>query len=362
MPREGIERIILKLEGGEKQLSRRVVPGWEIGSTDTFTQRLFLASPRGTYLAWADSRGDLHLRAGKGRERVIKGVGGRDARFSADERWLATSRSDGTATDFDIVVVDTASGDRRVIGSTGRPEWMEWVKDGVVVSHVVSGDEIAITYLPLDRGEPVVVASGKPADLSTRFTTARLGHRAMYFFQKRAFVVDVRSPDADAREVGQLPSAVDNVEMAPDGSEAALVLSGSGVHRWKDGGELTQVGTEAAHTVWYSADGAMLAWASSDKAVVLAGGSKHELTAPEYDLNAMRFRGAELVVSMGSRALLWNPATGAKNVIGRSPKGQTVQAADVYQGGVVVWTREIRRTDRRRAQQNAAPEPFALAD
>jgi hypothetical protein len=362
VPREGIERIILKLKGGEKQLSRRVVPGWEIGSTDTFTQRLFLASPRGTYLAWADSRGDLHLRGGKGRDRVIKGVGGRDARFSADERWLATSRSDGTATDFDIVVVDTASGDRRVIGSTGRPEWMEWVKDGVVVSHVVSGDEIAITYLPLDGGEPVVVASGKPADLATRFTTARLGHRAMYFFQKRAYVVDVQAAEADARAVGDLASSVDNVEMAPDGSEAALVIGGA-VYRWQQGGELAQVGTEAAHTVWYSADGAMLAWASTDKAVVLAGDRKHELTAPDYDLHAMRFRGAELVVSMGSRALLWNPTTGAKNVIGRSPKGQTVQAADVYQGGVVVWTREIRRTDRRRAQQNnAAIEPFALAD
>ena len=360
MPREGIERITLKLKGGDRQLSRRVVPGWEIGSTDTFTQRLFLASPGGGYLAWADARGDLHLRDRKGRERVIAGVGGRDARFSADERHLATSKSDGTATGFDILVVDTASGERRTIGTTGRPEWMEWVKDGVVVSHVVSGDQVAITYLPLE-GEPAQVASGTPADLSTRFTTARLGHRAMYFFQKRAFVVDVQAEEADAREVGALPSSVDNAEMAPDGSEAALVVGG-GVYRWKEGGELGQVGMEAAHTVWYSGDGSMLAWASLEKAVVLAGGTRHELATADYDLHAMRFHGRELVVSMGSRALLWNPAAGTRKVLGRSPKGHTVQAADVYQGGVVLWTREIRRTDRRRAQRNAAPEPFALAD
>jgi hypothetical protein len=120
---------------------------------------------------------------------------------------------------------------------------------------------------------------------------------------------------------------------------------------------------EAAHTVWYSADGAMLAWAALDKAVVLAGETRHELATADYDLHAMRFRGAELVVSMGARALLWNPKTGARNVIGKSGKGHTVQAADVYQGGVVLWTREIRRTDqRRRAARNAAPEPFALAD
>ena len=355
-----MERIILKLKGGEKQLDRKVVPGWEVGSSDTFTQRLFLASPGGSYLAWADGKGALHLRDRKGRERVIAGVGGRDARFSADERHLATSKSDGTATGFEILVLDTKSGDRRVLGSVGRPEWMEWVKDGVVVSHVESADKIAITYLPL-AGEPVQVASGPPADLATRFTTARLGQRAMYFFKKRAFVVDVEAAEADAREVGELTGSVDNVEMAPDGSEAAMVV-GSAVYRWKDGGELVQVGTEAAHTIWYSADGSMLAWAGLEKAVVLADAARHELASADYDLNAMRFHGDQLVVSMGDKALLWNPTSGARKVLGQSGKGRTMQAADVYQGGVVLWTREMRRTDRRRAARNGAPEPFALAD
>ncbi len=362
MPREGIERIIIKAGGTSRQLSRRVVPGWQIGESDVFTQRLFLASPSGSYLAWADGKGALRVRDRKGRERVIAGAGGRDARFSADERHLATARSDGTATGFDLVVLDTASGRQRVLGSIGRPEWMEWVVDGVVVSHVESADKVVISYLPL-AGKPVVVASGAPADLATRFTTARRGFRAMYFFQKRAFVVDVQAPEADAREIGELPGGVDNAEMAPDGSEAAMVVAGGGLYRWKDGGELLQVGMEAAHTVWYSSDGATLAWASLDKAVVLEGGARHELTTDQYDLNAMRFHGDQLVVSMGGRALLWNPRTGAKKVLGQSGKGQTVQAADVFRGGVVLWTREMRRSDGRRAQQkNPAVEPFALAD
>ena len=365
MPREGIERITLKLKGGDKQLSRRVVPGWEIGSTDTFTQRIFLASPSGSYLAWVDPKvNSIKLRDRRGRLRSIAGAGGYDIRFSADERRLAAIRaqagSGGAKTD--VFVVDLATGEERVLGQAGQALWLEWVADGVVVSHD-QGDKRFITYLPLE-GEPVQVASGSKSDLQYRFTSARRGHRAMYFFQNRAYVVDVQAEEADAREVGAVDRVIDNTEMAPDGSEAAVVI-GSAVHRWKQGGELALVGMDAAHTVWYSGDGKRLAYASLEKAVVLVGDARHELAAPDYDLNGMRFHGGELVVSKGNQALLWNPETGAKKVLGKSPKGHTVQAAHLYQGGAVLWTREVRRTDRidrRRAQKNAAPEPFALAD
>lgn len=362
MPREGIERLTLKLKSGDKQLGRRVVPGWELGSTDEFTQRIFLASPNGGYLAWGDPKsGGIRVRDRRGRQRTIERAFGHDYRFSADDRYLATVRavSGGNGTRSEVVVLDLTTGEEKLVGEVGLALWLEWVKDGVAVSHD-EGDKRVITYLPL-AGKPVQVASGTKADLESRFTTARRGHRAMYFFQKRAYVVDVEAAEADAREVGELQGLVSNTEMAPDGSEAALVVGGA-VYRWKEGGQLVQVGMEAAHTVWYSADGATLAWASLEKAVVMSGETKHELTTTNYDLHAMRFRGDELVVSMGTRALLWNPKTGARNVIGRSAKGHTVQAADVYQGGVVLWTREVRRTDRRRAARNAAPEPFALAD
>lgn len=362
MPREGIERIILKARGASRQLSRRVVPGWEIGESDTFTQRLFLASPGGSYLAWADPKsGAIKVRDRRGRVRSIAGSSGYDVRFSADDRSLAAIRAQaGTGgTKTDVLIVDLATGKERVLGEAGLALWLEWVKDGVVVSHD-EGDQRFITYLPLE-GKPVLVARGSKTDLENRFTTSKRGFRAMYFFQKRAFVVDVQASEADAREVGTLAGAVNNAEMAPDGSEAAMVVGG-GVFRWKEGGELTQVGTEAAHTVWYSADGAMLAWASLDKAVVVTGDTQHEITTDQYDLNAMRFHGDQLIVSMGGKALLWNPGTGARKVLGQSGKGQTVQAADIYQGGVVLWTREMRRTDRRRAAKNAAIEPFALAD
>lgn len=360
MPREGIERIILKLKSGEKQLSRRVVPDWQFGDTDTFTQRIFLASPGGTYLAWSDpDTGTLHVRGGA-RERVIPQVAGRDARFSPDDSHLAAVTT-GERGATEVVVLDLASGELAHLGAVGAPLWMEWVVGGVVVSHQ-DKDTVTISYLPLEGGKPTTVARGAASDLGGRFTTARRGHRAMYFFQRRAYVVDVEAAEADAREVGALTANIDNAEMAPDGSEAAVVVVGGGIYRWKEGGELVQLATDAAHTVWYSADGKQLAYASSDKAVVLADGTRRELAAKDYDLAAMRFHGDQLVVSMGTRALLWNPRTGTTRLLARSANGQTVQAADVYQGGLILWTREIRRLDRRRAGGDAAIEPFALAD
>jgi hypothetical protein len=360
MPREGIERILLKLKGGEKQLSRHTVPYWELGNADTFTQRIFLASPGGTYLAWSDpASGALRVRGGA-RERVIEQVAGRDVRFSPDEARLAAIRTgDGGAAE--VVVLDLASGDLARLGSVGAPLWMEWVARGVVVSHQ-DKDKVNITHFPLDGDKPTTVATGTATDLNGRFTTARRGHRAMYFFQRRAYVVDVDAAEADAREVGELSASVDNAEMAPDGSEAAMVVAGGGIYRWKDGGELTQLGMDSAHTVWYSADGTQLAYASSEKAVVLAGESRRELAAKDYDLNAMRFHGDQLVLAIGSRALLWNPKTGTRKVLGKSAKGQTVQVADLYQGGTVLWTREIHRFNERRAQRNARFDASDLPD
>lgn len=360
MPREGIERIILKLKAGDKQLSRRVVPDWQFGDTDTFTQRLFIASPGGSYLAWSDpDSGALRVRGGA-RERVIEQVAGRDARFSPDESHLAAVRT-GERGGTEVVVLDLASGEVARLGAVGAPLWMEWVAGGVVVSHQ-DKDKVTISYLPLEGGKPTTVASGAASDLAGRFTTARRGHRAMYFFQRRAYVVDVEAAEADAREVGELTASIDNAEMAPDGSEAAVVVVGGGIYRWQEGRQLVQLGMEAAHTIWYSADGKQLAYATTDKAVVLADGTRRELAAKDYDLSAMRFHGDQLVVSMGSRALLWNPKTGTTRLLARSPKGQTVQAADLYQGGLVLWTREIRRLDQRRAQKKSGLDPFALAD
>src|SRR5678815_4637361 len=181
MPREGIERIILKLKGGEKQLGKHTVPEWELGNADTFTQRIFIASPGGTYLAWSDAAtGALRVRGGA-RERVIT----------------------------QVVALATASGAGARLGSIGAPLWMEWVQGGVVVSHQ-DKDKVTITYLPLEGGKPTTVASGAASDLTGRFTTAKRGHRAMYFFQRRAYLVDVEAAEADARQVGELTANIDN--------------------------------------------------------------------------------------------------------------------------------------------------------
>ena len=74
--------------------------------------------------------------------------------------------------------------------------------------------------------------------------------------------------------------------------------------------------------------------------LLTASGQRHELHAPGHDLRAMRFRrgGDGLVVARGDRALLWRPGAGVVRVLATTPGGQQLRGADVYRGGVVLWT------------------------
>src|SRR5687768_14490812 len=113
--REGGER--LRLEAREPEILVSVdTAGPHRGPV--FTQRVFLASPRGRYLAWADPvSGDLRVRDHRRkRDHEVHFVRGRDARFSSDERTLATlADSETHERGVDLVLLDLASGRRRVL-------------------------------------------------------------------------------------------------------------------------------------------------------------------------------------------------------------------------------------------------------
>lgn len=371
MPREGIERISLKLRGKSLQLDRKVTPDWGYAAgSEIFTQRLYLASPGGAYLAYAHGKsGALHVRDRRGRERTIARVYGRDVRFSADERTLATVRSPAGG-GVEVVIMDLATGKLRALGAIHEVTWLEWVADGVVASHVDPETRLpVITLYPLD-GEPRVIADG--IGLDKRFTTARRGSRVLYFVEKRAYVVDTADAAAEPVLIGELPAALNNAEMAPDGSEAAIVTT-SGLYRAR-GAELALelLSSDASvHTVWYSGDGSQLAYASPSEAVVLAGEARHAFAAADYDLSAMRFRagGDGLVLAVGRKAIHWRPDTDARTVLADAGADRTMQGADVYDGGVVTWSLEVRRKqhDKRLRGEMISPdrlanEPFALAD
>ncbi|HUS66110.1 MAG TPA: hypothetical protein VMZ28_16270 [Kofleriaceae bacterium] len=364
MPREGIERISLKLRGKSLELDRKVTQDWGYASgSEIFTQRLYLASPGGAYLAYAHGKsGALHVRDRRGHERTIARVHGRDVRFSADERYLATVRSPAGG-GVEVVVMELATGKLRALGAIHEATWLEWVADGVVASHVDPETRLpVITLYPL-AGEPRVIADG--IGLAARFTSARRGSRVMYFVEKRAYVVDTADAAAEPVLVGELPAAVNNAEMAPDGSEAAIVTA-AGLYRAR-GAELALEllsSDTSVHTVWFSADGGQLAYATPSEAVVLAGDARHAFAAADYDLGAMRFRagGGGLVLAVGHKAILWRPDTDARTVLADAGADRTMQGADVYDGGVVTWSLEVRRKGDRKAYHGNANEPFALAD
>jgi hypothetical protein len=355
-PRAGLELIALWRAGGQRvELARSRVDGWNLGR-EVFSQRAFLASPDGEHLVHA-AGGELRV-LGAGGERVIGRAGGRDARFSADSRRLATTVAvQGAPGELsEVVVIDLAASAahqtaqqaagqvanapvdaRRVIlGQVHQPRWLEWVRDGVVVSHIdPTSRRAALTYFPL-AGSPRQLVSRE--DLALRFTAAARGSRVMFFAGVEAFVVDVSGGEPTA--AGKLPLSPTNMEMSPDGSQAAIATPAQ-VHRWSAAGLELLESSLSVHTVWYSPDGRDLAYASGAGVVLLtASGQRHELHAPAHDLRAMRFRrgGDGLVVARGDRALLWRPAAGVLRTLATAPGGQQLRGADVYRDGVVLWT------------------------
>lgn len=347
MPRVGVEELRLVGPG------RGLEPLYRGDARDPymlpfqFTQRLFLASPGGRYLAYQDPEAEVLTVLGGAEPAVIAGVRGADFRFSADRRHLATVRTaaDDTAS---LILFDLARGKGRVLGSVGHVRWLEWVEDGVVVNEIRDG-RARLAYFPL-RGEPVELASDDA--LEARFSAARRGSRVVYFAGGHAFTVEVTGGAPVDR--GPLPGVLHaNVEMAPDGSELALITT-EGVFRWtEEAGVFVALAPYGPHSIWYSPDGSQLAYAGFDGAVVLAGGKTYRFEALSGDLRALRFHqgpGGGLLVTRGDRLYLWRPVSGERRVIGRARAGETLLGAGQFSGGTVLWT-QTDEPGRRSAKQ-----------
>lgn len=342
--------------GTHRELSRRVVPEWQLSGIGIYTQRLYLASPRGTYLAHAgDADGALRVRDRRGRERIIEDAGGRDLRFSPDERHLAAVREGAAGSE--LIVVELATGVTRSLGASD-PEWMEWVSGGLVTTeHPHPGQAAALlVHHPLD-GERRVLTEAS-ASMTLRFTTARRGTRVMFFDDGRIRLLDVDQPDQAPLDVGELPSAVANVEMTPDGSEAAIHTF-DGLYRWTATG-LAKIDPDSTiHSLWYSADGSQLAYASTEGATVLAGDKAYRFDAGDVDLRAMRFRtgSSGLILAVGDRAIWWQPLADTRRTLARAASEESLEGVEVFRGGTVLWTR--RMTDKtellRGHAQNGSP-------
>lgn len=309
---------------------------------DLPTQRRFQVSPDARVLAYArpDAR-EVRLLRRDGAELAIPGAGDQDLRFSPDGRALA-------------VIAGVASGGRlrgvlrvdlrRLAVETWAelpdPSWVEHCREGLVVLHA-RGDQggHALTLVPRE-GAPRRLAE---AGWIHRFACAKAGTRVVYIAGEEVFAVDAARPEAP-RLLGKVGHGVNNAEMSPDGSTVACVSS-QGLHLVRgDGAPELVVGVPDIHSVWFSRDGAALAWADREQAVWRRSGGEEErrLSAPAGDLEAMRFlQGAEgLVVSRGREVLLWTPdhrQAREEVITAVDAADQHLLGADVFAGGLVLW-------------------------
>lgn len=343
----GVERISL---AGHGALTRSEVHDWQLRRAVTFSQRVLVASPRSTYLAYADGA-DLVIRSARGEKQRIGGVYQRDARFSLDDEHLAVVRTSEPGR-LGVSVYDLATGKHRVLAEVGSAEWIEWVAGGVVVSERHQ-DGMMLRYLPLE-GRPRLLLQDK--ELAARFTTAKSGSRVLAFVGGQATLLDTTS--AEVQALGAVAGEVTNAEMAADGSEAAFTTASAGLHRWDGSGIELLDDDRTIHTVWYWRGTRRLAYASPSGVTVRDGDRIHERPSKRHEIAAMRFDPVSggVLVSEGRTLTLWRPASGRSKLLKRAPSGQLLRGADRFAGGTAVWTYE--RAQRRPAQKPPV-NPFA---
>jgi hypothetical protein len=327
------ESLVLRREGlPDRELAKGNVAYW---SDPMPSQRRFQVSPDARVLAYvAPHGGELHVLRRDGAELVLDGAGGHDLRFSPDGSTLAVSRQVSSGVSIDRVEL------RRMAQSPWAElrsvAWMEHCADGLVASHWDKFRGNALTLVPWKGQLRTLVET---MGTVSRFSAASAGSRVVYLVGSGAWSLD--GPGADPSQLPVEGYAVSNMEMSPDGRSLAVVTT-RGIDLYEGDAAPSSLGTARdIHTVWFSRDGAELAWASPDLATWRRGDSTRRLAATEWEgkIAAMRFlhAGAGLLVSRGNEVLRWSPESDQAEVLTRVEDGRELLGADVFAGGLVLW-------------------------
>lgn len=351
----GDETLVLRPARGKpvELATRTVAEGYGVP-----TQRLFLASPDRRWLSYLDAAGALRVRNARGVEHVIDGVGERDARFSDDSRHLAVFRPAGDGS-LALTVIELATGAQRTLATGWYPRWMEWTADGVVVQRqdAATGHTL-LELVPID-GEPSreLVSTGGYVE---RFFAGRRGTRVVWVEGGKVRAVSTRG--GAARELGDFAGYPSNGDASPDGRRVAL-MTRDAVYLIEDDGAPRLVAERLAvpHTIWFSPDGERLAFASLVRATVIERDGKETHLDATDEIQAMRFgRGGDLLVFETGRALAWTPGKATRILTRRLGKA-AIHGGDLFDGGLVVWTR-TERPRSRAARDGGDGGPVLLVD
>jgi hypothetical protein len=245
-----------------------------------------------------------------------------------------------------IVVVDLESGSRREIGAGTLPNRLEWMKQGVVVREACKTDiDCSLVYYPLEGPRRVLVTHKGRGDYPGvyRFAAAAEGSRVLFVDDApgdRSQLFDLSLDGGAPVRLGRLKN-VENVEVSPDGSRAA-VATADGVYLI-EGKRLRRVSRERqVGTLWFSRDGFKVAFASPKAVTVLEGTQMRTLAAEGGRFESARFvaGGPELLVAGGRSVLRWNPESGARETVATGREGETILAADLLDADLFVWTQK----------------------
>ncbi len=220
---------------------------------------------------------------------------------------------------------------------SGAP-WMEVCSEGIVIPNNQYRDGVFdcnIMLLPWN-GEPRVVAHvDGPVH---RVVCAKAGQTIAYFVKSRVYIV--ASVGAEPVLVAHVGGDVTNAEMSPDGRQL-LVLTAKDAHLFEDGKLAKSLGMAYAHTVWFSHDGRQFVVANEQKALWQRGEKTAVLEAQEKaPIRTARFAPLSpwLMVARGAGAIRWNPDQNDAETIAVADEGQEMLGADVFGGGVLIWT------------------------
>jgi dipeptidyl aminopeptidase/acylaminoacyl peptidase len=257
-------------------------------------------------------------------------------RISPDNKWLFVGRSyDGR---FGISRIDLNSVQITSHEHFHSAIWLEFCADGLMVLEYVyesSGTKCKLSLMPW-RGEAQVVANidGYPR----RFACAKAGSAFAYFEQGKVW--SVAKPGAAPVLLADLAYTVENAEMSPDG-RSLVVLTYKDAHVFQDGKLVQTLGIPNAHTVWFSPDGSQFLVANESKVHWQRGEKTVRLDADKASpIRTARFAPMSpwIMVARGSDVIRWNPEGNDAEVIASADDGQEMLAADVFAGGVAIWT------------------------
>jgi hypothetical protein len=327
--RERGEKLILKTpDGGQVLAEYSQTPSW------LPTQRRFLASPDGSQIAFL-RKGMIVVRDRRGSEVEISEVAAADFRFRADGSEIATARRSSNGAE--IVLVTVATGGSRPLARVGNVTWLECSREGVVVAELVNGKDDEVT---LATWAGVAHKLAKAPSIS-RVLAGQASRRAAFVVDRDVYAVDVSMPGGRPKRIGRARDAIVNAEMSPDGSKIALVTGRSVEFIDKERPPKILSTEPGVHTVWFSADGSELAWASAQRVTLVSSKKRYQLDGKNV-VRGARFHRFErgLVVARGQEALHWKP--GSSPTVLADAGGELI-GAEATHAGIVLFSRDALR-------------------